>query len=77
MSLTGKLKIVWMSDSSGIPSCHRNGPGMMKDTYLGHIVFRDGQWYSKLKDEEAERGPHRSMLAAKRDVEIAVGGEPV
>lgn len=75
--MSSKMKITWISDSSGITSCHKNGPGMLKDTYLGHIFFKDGQWYSKLKGEDADRGPHRNMFTARRDVEVAVEGEPV
>jgi hypothetical protein len=75
--MSDKIKVNWVSDSSGVNSCHRNGPGKLKETYLGHIVFVDGKWFSKLKDEQGLRGPHRNMFMAKRDIEIAVNGEQV
>jgi hypothetical protein len=75
--MSDKMKINWVSDSSGQNSCHRNGPGRLTETYLGHIVYKDEQWWSKLKDEEALRGPHKNMFMARRDVELAVKGEPV
>lgn len=75
--MSAKLKIVWVSDSSGTLSCHVNGPGKLKETYLGHVLYKDEQWFSKVKGEEELRGPHKSMFFAKRDVEKAVDGEPV
>lgn len=74
--MADKIKINWVSDSSGLTSCHLNNGGKPKDTYVGHIFMRDNQWWSKHKDG-SEHGPHKNYFAAKLDVERSVNGEPV
>jgi hypothetical protein len=72
-----KTKINWMEDAYGKQSCHLNDGGLMaKDSYIGHVVFRDGKWCAVLKGSD-ELIPCNNLAAAKAYVQDSVGGEPV
>lgn len=77
MNTSGKIKITWSSDSSGVASCHLNDGKMTRaESYVGHVFLKGNEWWSKHKDG-TEHGPHRSMMGARLDVERSVNGEPV
>ena len=72
-----KIKINWMEDAYGKQSCHLNEGGLMaKDSYVGHVFFRNDKWCSVLKDCDTIT-EHRTLELAKRRVQDSVNGEPV
>jgi hypothetical protein len=75
--MSAKTKITWQSDSCGVDSIHVNGPGMAKDTYLGHVTRIDGEWYFKQKDVEKPHGPYNSLHDVRQAALRIVNGEYV
>jgi hypothetical protein len=73
------IRICWIEDSSGTHSCHRNGGGSFRESYVGHLVFvtADRTWIAILSGSSDRGGPFRSFQVAQKFVEDSVGGRPV
>ncbi len=71
------IKIHWWIDHYGVDSCHRNDGGSFTESYLGRVFQRDGKIYIEVKATGKEEGPFENRLKARRQLEIAVGGEPL
>ena len=70
-----KVEICWAEDASGRTTCHLNvNHKTLEETYVGEIVFKEGKWYSKLKDDPKLHGPHKMYRVAQKHVEASVNG---
>lgn len=78
-----RVHVNWLDDSSGVlHTCHINGPGDRKSTYVGEVccVFdekaKKHKWFSKLKGQQGST-EHCCFNDAKSFVESSVGGRTV
>lgn len=72
-----KLKVTWMSDSSAVESLHINGPQKKEDSYLGHVIRIENEWFFIEKGVEKPHGPYDSSMQVRRAALVITGGEYV
>lgn len=61
-----KPDVTWISDSSGINSCHINGTNLsFDDSLIGRLMFVGGEWKARLKDGTELPGEFASLYHAR------------
>lgn len=72
-----KIKIHWWIDQYGVDSVHRNSGGSFSESVLGTVFQRDGKIYYEVRATGKEEGPFENRQKARKELELAVGGEPL
>jgi hypothetical protein len=73
-----KLVVCFNEDSFGKVTVHKNEMGLLlKESYLGHITYKEGKWWFILKGEEKEYGPYESPGKARKGIKNALGAEEI